>query len=279
MAESKELVVSESLLKIRSYMKDNSIKERFNSILGERSGAYMASIINVIGGSDKLQKCDSQSIMNASFIAATLDLPIDPNLGFAAIVPYGGKAQFQMMTKGFIQLAIRSGQYAEMNVSNVYADEIKSYNPITQEIIFNDFALCRDREDGKESKVVGYYAYFNLVSGFRKSLYMTVGQIEKHGKRYSQTYKKGFGNWVDQKQAMHLKTVIKMLISKWGILSIQMQKGIEFDQAVITDEGTPEYPDNEKPKLNAASSLDDTVVDIESEEKTGEENENDKNGV
>jgi recombination protein RecT len=243
---------------LKNYLSKDDMKQRFKDILGERSGSYMASIINVMANSTALKKCDAVSVMNAALISATLDLPIDPNLGFAALVPYGDKAQYQLMTKGFIQLAMRSGQYLEMNVSEVYADEIKAYNPITGEMTFNDFAQCTMRELGDMTGIVGYHAYFKLVNGFHKSLYMTVKQIDLHAKKYSQTYKKGFGNWVDQKDAMSRKTVIKLLLSKWGILSVQMQKGLEFDQSVVKDDGTPDYADHETVHV-AISSLDDAI--------------------
>ncbi len=243
---------------LKNYLGKDDIKQRFNDILGDRAGSYMASIVNVMANSIALKKCDAVSVMNAALISATLDLPVDPNLGFAAIVPYGDKAQLQMMTKGFIQLAMRSGQYLEMNVSEVYADEIKEYNPITGEMIFNDFSQCTMRESSDVNGIVGYHAYFKLVNGFKKAMYMTIKQIEAHAKKYSQTYKKGFGNWVDQKDAMCKKTVIKLLLSKWGILSVQMQKGMEFDQAIVKDDGTPEYADHETVHV-ASSSLDDAI--------------------
>jgi len=239
---------SPQLAVLKSYLGMDDTKQRFVDILGKNANAYMATIVNIMANSSALTKCDAASVMNSALIGATLDLPIDPNLGFAAIVPYGDKAQFQMQYKGFIQLAIRTGQYESMNVSEVYEDEIKEYNPITGEIIFNDFSETTMRQSGSDIGIVGYYAWFKLVTGFMKPLYMTIAQLEKHGKKYSQTYKKGYGNWVDQKDAMMRKTVIKLLISKWGIMSVQIQKALTFDQSIVKDnngELEAEYIDNE----------------------------------
>lgn len=250
---------------LKSYLGKDDTKQRFMEILGERANAYMASIVNVMANSSQLKQCEAATVMNAALIAATLDLPIDPNLGFAAIVPYGDKAQFQMMYRGFVQLAIRSGQYASMNVSEVYADEIKEYNPITGEIMFNDFSLTTMRREGDEKGIVGYYAWFRLENGFMKPLYMTVQQLENHGKKYSKSYqydiKKGAksSRWSIDKDAMYKKTVLKLLLSKWGIMSVQIQKAITFDQAVVQEhdgEFEAEHIDNEPVVHTPASSLD-----------------------
>ena len=249
---------------LKSYLGKDDTKQRFLEILGERANAYMASIVNVMANSNQLKMCEAATVMNAALIAATLDLPIDPNLGFAAIVPYRDKAQFQMMYRGFVQLAIRSGQYASMNVSEVYADEIKEYNPITGEIMFNDFSLTTMRQAGDEKAIVGYYAWFRLENGFMKPLYMTVQQIENHGKKYSKSYqydiKKGekSSRWSIDKDAMYKKTVLKLLLSKWGIMSVQVQKAIVFDGAKVNDnngELEPEYIDNEPVKHEAVNTI------------------------
>lgn len=248
---------------IKAYMSNTSIKSRFNDILGDRANGFMASIVTLCSNSKALAKCEASSIMNAAFIAASLDLPIDPNLGFAAIVPYGEKAQFQMMYKGFVQLAIRSAQYKGMNVSEVYQDEIESYNPITGEITFNDFKDCTQRKAGDEANIAGYYAWFTLINGFNKPLYMDIPAIDKHAGKYSQSYKKDLRNktreslWETDKHAMRSKTVLKLLLSKWGILNVQMQQAIQFDQAVIKDDGTvDDYVDNKTLPQVPASKLD-----------------------
>lgn len=216
---------------VASLLSDDKVRRRFEDVLGARSAGFLSSVLRVSQGSAALRKCDPKTILTAAATAAALDLPIDPNLGFAAIVPYNGSAQFQVMTKGFIQLAMRTGQYRTMNVAEVYEGEIKRRNRITGQIEFD--------EDGKTSDVVvGYAAYFQLVNGFEKYLYMSVEEIAAHALRYSKAYKSG--PWQDNRPAMERKTVLKRLISQWGILSVQMQQAVQTDQAVIR-----ETPDGE----------------------------------
>ena len=160
---------------VKELLSQDKIKEKFGEVLGQKAPQFMASITNTVSGSAQLKKCPANSIIGAAFVAATYDLPIDSNLGFAAIVPYNEsvwnprkkdwekvpKAQFQMMYKGFIQLAIRSGYYERMNYAVVYKDELESYNPITGEIKFvEDFSNCKQRDAGDEANVAGYYAWF-----------------------------------------------------------------------------------------------------------------------
>ena len=164
---------------IKDMMNQDRIKEKFKEVLGKKAPQFMASVTNTVSGSTQLKKCPASSIIGAAFVAATFDLPIDPNLGFAAIVPYNEsvynkatrtwkkmpRAQFQIMYKGFIQLAIRSGEYERMNYAVVYEDELLGYNPITGEIKFvTDFSKCTQRASGNKSKIVGYYAWFRLKS-------------------------------------------------------------------------------------------------------------------
>lgn len=161
-------------------------------------------------------------------------------------------AQFQMMYKGYIQLAIRSGEYEKMNCAEVYADELVSYNPITGECRFvDDFSACKFRNEGKTDKIIGYYAWFRLRSGFTKELYMSKAEINNHAQKYSQSYRydindgKQSSRWSTDFDAMAKKTVIKLLLSKWGILSVEMQKAIEDDQKVYEVDSTEQYSDNQ----------------------------------
>lgn len=231
----------------------DNVKTKFEEVLGKKSGQFLTSIVNATRGNTKLQECDAGSIISAGLVAATCDLPIDSNLGFAAIVPYGNKAQFQMMYKGFVQLAIRSGQYRDINVSEVYEDELVSYNPITGKLQFaEDFEKCTQRAEGKRENVIGYYANFSLLTGYSKGLYMTKAEVENHAKQYSAAYqndiKKGWTSsyWSKDFDSMAKKTVLKLLLSKWGVLSIEMQKAIIDDQKVYEDEDKESYADNHK---------------------------------
>lgn len=236
---------------LKRMMGGEELKRRFSDILGEKAPQFMASIVNATAGNEALQKCDPSSIASAALVAATLDLPIDQNLGFAAIVPYSDKAQFQMMWKGFVQLAQRSGQYLTMGRSVVYEDEIVSYNPIYGDLVLkDDFSDCTQRLNGETDKIAGYLAWFELLNGFRKELYMTKKEVERHAAMYSKSYQydleKGrkTSRWSIDFDIMAQKTVIKRLLSQWGVLSIEMQKAITEDQKVYDASGAGTYDDN-----------------------------------
>lgn len=228
-------------------------KKRINEIMGKKAASFMASIVNV-SNLPGLKEADPNSIISSAIVAATLDLPIDQNLGFAYIVPYNTKegnsyvkkAQFQMGYRGYIQLAMRTGQYKTINAIEIYKGEIKRVNRLTGEIEFNEDEDLIDRDT-----VVGYMAYFKLLNGFEKTLYMTKEEMEKHAKKYSQSYGSS-KDWVSKNSlwstdfdGMAIKTVIKRLLSKYGILSVEMQNAITNDQAVMNNEGNPEYIDNQ----------------------------------
>ena len=180
----------------------------------------------------------------SAMTAATMKLPINPNLGFAYIIPYKNRghmeAQFQMGWKGFVQLAMRTGQYKTINAGPVYDGQIEDIDFITGEIV-------RGRK--KSDTVIGYVAYFQLVNGFSKTLYMSKEDCMKHAQEFSKSYKYGGGVWKTNFDAMATKTVLKQLISKYGIMSIDMQgealaTAIESDQAIIGEDGRPRYADN-----------------------------------
>ncbi len=257
---------------IKEMLSEENIKGRFNEVLGKKAPNFMASIVNVVAASPQLKQCQPNSILAAAFVAASFDLPIDSNLGFAALVPYDksiknpstgewGKiklAQFQIMYKGFIQLAIRSGYYKRMNYAVVYEDELKSYNPITGEIEFvDDFSQCTLRAQGVEETVAGYYARFELTVGYVQELFMSKQAVDNHARKYSQSYRSDINkgekksNWSTDFQSMALKTVIKQLLSKWGILSIEMQKAITDDQKTFDENGIGSYGDNQPDVIEA----------------------------
>lgn len=278
------------LTAVKALLSENRIKEKFNEVLGKKAPQFIASITNVMSGSTTLKACNATSVVGAAFVAASLDLPIDPNLGFAAIVPYDKKfkdkngnwnkvkmAQFQMMYKGFVQLAIRTGEYEKMNCSEVYEDEMVSYNPITGECEFvKDFSECMQRENGETDKIVGYYAWFRLKSGFTKELYMSKAEVLNHAKKYSQSYRYDLRDnrqtsaWTTDFSMMAKKTVIKMLLSKWGILSIQMQQALTDDQKVFLGEETDEYADNQIDVMEAEDPFENELELTTKEDETGD---------
>ena len=221
--------MSNSITTIKSYINSDSVKARLEDMLGKRASAFSNSIINVVKNNDYLQKCAPDSVMNSAMIAASLNMPIDPALGFAAIVPYGTAAQFQLMYKGIIQLCIRSGQYETIHNAEVYRDEIKSHNPITGETVFNDPEAYQMRKTGKPEDVAGFYAMFKLTAGFRVSAYMTMDEAMAHAEKFSKAYQydlkknKKSSVWSTDPVSMGKKTVIKQLLSKYGIMSVEMQ--------------------------------------------------------
>jgi len=225
---------------LKTLLDNDNVKAKFASILKDRATGFMANLAVMASNSDSLKKCDPMTIVSAAVVSASLDLPLDPNLGFAAVVPYVVKqkdgsykdvAQFQMMYKGLIQLAMRSGQYKTIGVTEIFEGELISENRLTGEYVFDFNAKTSD-------KVIGFAAYFSLLNGFEKTVYWKVEHVEGHGKRFSQTYKKGYGLWKDDFNSMGKKTVLKSLISKWGILSIEMQKAVKFDQGIVKDAET-----------------------------------------
>lgn len=224
---------------IKSYLANPAVKKKFEEILGKKAPGFISSIVSAVTMNPRLAQCPPDSVVASAAIAASLDLPINPSLGMAHIVPYNNVAQFQMGWKGFIQLGMRSGMYQLMNTAVVHEGDIKSMNRFTGEIVFNDDQVT----DYEKRPVIGYCFYFKLTTGFEKYFYMTKTQCEQHGKRYSKSYTSG--NWKSDFDNMALKTVVKMALSKYGVLSIEMQKAITTDQAVVDDKGDViDYPDN-----------------------------------
>ena len=165
-------------LGLKALLATDSVKARFESVLKAKSAGFMSSLLSLHSSNPSLAQCAPMAVIQAAAVAASLDLPINPSLGFAYIVPYKNKGvmepQFQIGAKGFVQLAIRSGQYQTMNVTEVYEGEIETTNRITGEFVFNATGKTSD-------KVVGYAAYLKLLNGFEKYLYMTTEQAEAHG--------------------------------------------------------------------------------------------------
>ena len=215
-------------------------------MLGNRSNQFIASVLQITANNNMLKNADPFSVYNSALIAATLDLPVNQNLGFAWIVPYKDRnnpltvAQFQMGWKGYVQLAQRTGQYLSINVIDVYDNQFESYNELTEE-------LKGDFSKTGTGKVVGYAAYFKLLNGFEKTTFWTVEKVQMHGKKFSKTFAKEYSPWRTDFDAMAKKTVLKNMLSKWGILSVEMIKANVADQAVVKNAETDEveYIDHE----------------------------------
>lgn len=232
-------------LKVKTFLDEPSVRKRFEEMLGKRAPAFISSIISAVSSNAALAKCEPMSVVSSAAVAAAMDLPINSSLGFAHIVPYNNVAQFQMGWKGFVQLAMRSGQYKTINAIEVLEGQIKHLNPFTGEMEFVTEATSE--------KIVGYLLYFKLLNGYEKYFYMTRPDVDAHGKKYSASYKKGFGMWKDDFDAMALKTVVKLGLSKYGILSVDMQQAVALDQAVVGEDGEPRYVDAEVTSTTASA--------------------------
>ena len=236
--------------RVHNLLNSPAIKKRFDEVLGQKSAGFMSSIISAVASNNRLLECDPMSVISSAAVAASMDLPINQNLGFAHIVPYKGVAQFQIGWKGLVQLAMRTGQYKTINATKILEGQIKDLNPFTGEMEF--------QREAKSDKIVGYLLYFKLMNGFEKYFYMTAKECDDHAQRYSQSYKydlrekKTTSKWSENFDAMALKTVVKMGLSKYGILSIQMEKAISVDQAEVTiDAEVVSYPDAIQEQLPA----------------------------
>ena len=250
------------------------IKQRFEELLNTSAPSFISSILAIVRSNSKLQDCSPNSILSAAGIAAALKLPINPSLGFAFIVPYKGQAQFQLGWKGFIQLAMRSGQYLTLNSGAVREGQIKEIDFVTGEII---------RGEKISDEIVGYVAYMELINGFKKSLYMTIDELQAHAEKYSQSYAYDMRSgrkssvWSTNFDAMAKKTVLKKLLNNFGIISIDQQsidlaRALQADQAVITSEGL-RYIDNEQDEEKVIPF--DDIINVDDDEIPNAENPND----
>lgn len=222
-------MANSNIVALRGYFSNEACMKNLQAMLGQKAQGFATSVLSVVNNNRLLQNASPESVYSSAMVAASLDLPINPNLGFAAIVPYGRVAQFQIMARGLVQLAIRSGQYAKINNAVVHKGELVKYDPFTDDYEF-------DASKRESDEVIGFMAYFRTIGGFEKYYYMTKDEVLAHGKKYSKSFNSG--PWKDNQEAMCLKTVLKLLLSKFGILSIEMQRAIKFDQGVAKGDFT-----------------------------------------
>lgn len=251
-ASAPKMVQGETL---QSLLKSESVNSRFREVLGKKASGFVSSVLTLANTNRNFEGVSPTSIISSAMVAATLDLPINPNLGFAHIVPYSGRAQFQMGWKGFVQLAIRTGQYKTMNAVEVYESEFKGFDRFTGEINI-------DKAAKQEGKIVGYYAFFKLTNGFEKSLYMSIGEVTTHAKKYSKAFNSPSSPWQTLFDDMAKKTVLKLLLSKFGILSIELQKAVVADQGVVSETNPEviEYVDNPPAEIPQNTDSEPTVA-------------------
>ena len=236
-----------------------SVMKQFENALGKSANAFLASIIDLYNGDVNLQECEPAEVVKEALKAAILKLPINKSLGFAYIIPFNNSIKvngawtkkktptFQLGYKGYIQLAMRTGQYRTINADVVYEGELQKVSKLTGEISF----------EGEKSsdKIIGYFCYFELLNGFSKTLYLTVENIANHAKKYSKGLDKDIPvetliklanlpfnpedkkvGWMGNFHGMAIKTVIRLLLSKYGYLSIEMQEAISHDEEATPSE-------------------------------------------
>lgn len=240
---------------LTKFIRNDSIQQRINSLLDKRASQFTTSLITIANSNAKIANCKPETVLNAALTAASMDLPLNQNLGFAYIIPYGQEAQFQMGWKGFVQLAQRSGKYKTISAAPVYEGQLLTNDPLR--------GITFDWSVETTGDPIGYAAYFELLNGFEKTLYMDMKTITGHGKRYSKSYSSG--PWKDNFESMALKTVLKLLISKFGPMSTEMESAMTNDQAVIDDRGR-KYVDRDLDDEKATDEKKKAIIEANSEE-------------
>ena len=249
MAQINNSIVKKQKMSFATYISTEAVKSNIQNIVGGREGTkFIAAVMSAVNNNEALAECTNASIVSAALLGQSLNLSPSPQLGQYYMVPYNDKergkvAQFQLGYKGYIKLAIRSGQYKKLNVLAIKEGELVRFDPLNEEIVVN---LITDEEQREQAPTIGYYAMFEYVNGFKKALYWSKKKMEAHALKYSAGYRKksGFTFWEKDFDGMAYKTMLRQLISKWGIMSIEMQSAIDGDMAVINEDGTKEYVDN-----------------------------------
>ena len=247
---------------ITAYLTQDAVKQQINNVIGGKDGQrFISAIVSAVNTNPALQECTNQSILSGALLGESLKLSPSPQLGHYYLVPFNDKdkgkvAQFQLGYKGYIQLAIRSGQYKKLNVMEIKEGELEYFDPLNEDIKVNLMIYNWDARE--EAQTIGYYAFFELVNGFRKAIYWSKAQMVAHALKYSPGYKKDLDKgwkytfWSKDFDGMAYKTMLRQLISKWGVMSIELQNAFEADQAVINEDGSKDYVD-----------VDDSIIDVE----------------
>ena len=252
-------------------IQSDGYKKLINNTLGDpkRASKFIAAISSAVATNASLQQCDAGSILSGALLGEALNLSPSPQLGQYYLVPFKDKAQFQLGYKGYIQLAIRSGQYKDIDVIEVREGEYKGRDRITGK---HQFEFIEDEVEREGREIIGYMAYFEYLNGFYKNLYWSKEKMQKHALEYSQAYandiKKNtnYSFWSKDFNGMAFKTMLRQLISKWGIMSIEMQEALAKDMSVVKEDGTYDYIDNQ-PTVEVPSE-----EEIEQAAKTTENN-------
>lgn len=247
--------------RLKNALSAESVKEQFKNALADSAPLFVASLIDIYASDRNLQECEPGAVIMEALKAATLRLPINKNLGFAYIVPYRNRGkmepQMQIGYKGLIQLAMRTGEYRYLNADVVYEGELKGYDKLTGHLDLSG--------EKKSDRVVGYFAYLELLNGFSKTVYWTKEQVIEHAKRFSKAFNSDYSPWKTDFDAMALKTVLRNLITKWGIMSVEMVQAVDRDIEADAQREIAEYANSE------VLDIDDGIVDAEFEEVPAKE--------
>lgn len=286
---------------ITGYLNSSTISEYLNDVIGDKKDKFITNLVSVTNQNKDLQKCNNATLMSGALAATTLNLNLNSAFGYAYLVPFKNnklsrekghdvyEAQFQIGYKGFIQLALRTGEYQKINAIPIYKSQFQSWNVLTEEIKLNSL------DDFSNDEVVGYVAYFKLTNGFEKTIYWSLNKMEKHADTYSKAFNLKVSKdikagkiaqkdmwryssfWYKDFDGMALKTMLRQMLSKWGILSEELQRGLEEDQSVIKGDNKV-YIDNEEEEeeqsfqgLNSLGNIEENqnnTIDIEIETKT-----------
>lgn len=251
MAVQNNLVRQGAKPKFTAVINSDGYKRMINNTLGnpQKAARFVTAITSAVSTNPALAECDASTIVSAGLLGEGLNLSPSPQLGQYYLVPFKDRknnrtvCQFQLGYKGYIQLAIRSGQYKKLNVLPIKEGELISFNPLEEEI---EVQLIEDETAREQAATIGYYAMFEYTNGFKKAMYWSKQKMESHAEKYSMGYKahKGYTFWEKDFDAMACKTMLRQIISKWGTLSIEFQKGFEADGGVINENGTFDYIDS-----------------------------------
>lgn len=254
-------------LGMTAYLNQDAVKAQITSIVGSKRGtSFITSIVSAVQANPALQECTNQSILSAALLGESLNLSPSASLGQFWIIPFNNKkkgvkeGQFQLGANGYKQLAMRTGQYKDIDFIEIHEGEYKGRDKFTGKQVFE---FIEDDDVRETLPVVGYMAYFELLNGFRKSVYWTKAKMEKHADQYSQAFNlasykklqkgeipenelwKYSSYWYSNFAGMAEKTLIKHILSKWGILSTELITAMDADMAVIHEDGTKDYVENE----------------------------------
>lgn len=298
------LVNKEQKQTFSAFLATDAMKKKINEMVGGKDGQqFVTAIISAVSTNPQLAECENSSIVSAALLGQALKLSPSPQLGQYYIVPFNNSdrgckvAQFQLGYKGYIQLAIRSGQYKKINVLAIKEGELIEYDPLNEEIKVN---LIEDEELREQAETIGYYAMFEYLNGFRKTLYWSKNKMLAHADKYSKAFsvnatkgkypKVSFEDfeagkvaeedmwkyssfWYKDFDGMAYKTMLRQLISKWGIMSVDMQTAIEKDMAVIKENGDYEYIDNNSNEIDVVSNEKSNEEKVEIQENVNEKKE------